>query len=131
VGVVDRSQLSALRLVLANSPRRAWLILLHHQVVEYLLPSISLTDRIGLSLVNAPDVLAAIAPYSSRVLVLHGHRHRDWIGSCSEVVLCSAPSVALKPEGGSDHRGSFHIHELAFGADGSVQLAGTERVWLG
>ena len=131
VGVVDRSQLRALRSLLANSPRRAWLILLHHQVVEYPLPSISLTDRIGLALVNAPDLLAAIAPYSSRILVLHGHRHRDWIGTCSEVVLCSAPSAALKPEGGGDRRGSFHIHELAFGVDGGVRLTGTERVWLG
>jgi 3',5'-cyclic AMP phosphodiesterase CpdA len=63
IGVVNRSQLSALKSILRNSPRRAWMILLHHQVVEYPVASISLRYRIGLALVNAPDVLAAIAPY--------------------------------------------------------------------
>ncbi len=130
IGVVSRSQLSALRSILNHSPGRPWVILLHHQVVEYPLASISLSDRIGLALVNAPDVLAAIAPHASRVLVLHGHRHRDWVGICSEVVLCSAPSAALRSDGG-EHPGSFHVHQLAFGTDGGVQLSGTERVWAG
>ncbi len=128
VGVIKPSQLSALKSILRNSPRRAWLILLHHQVVEYPLASISLRDRIGLALVNAPDVLAALAPHASRVLVLHGHRHRDWIGTFGEVVLCSAPSATLGAYNGELYRGSFHVHELALGPDGGLRLAATERV---
>lgn len=127
IGVINPSQLKALKSVLRNSSRHAWIILLHHQVVEYPVASISLRDRIGLALVNAPDLLAAISPHASRVLILHGHRHRDWIGTCGDVVLCSAPSVAL----GSDaekYRGCFHVHELAFGVDGAIRLTTTQRV---
>ena len=129
IGIVNRSQLSALKSILRNSPGRAWIILLHHQVVEYPVASISLRYRIGLALVNAPDVLAAIVPYAARILVLHGHRHTDWIGTCGDVVLCSAPSVSLGSSHGEEkYRGSFHIHDLAFGAGGDIRLTTTERV---
>ena len=104
IGVVNPSQLKALKSILRASPRSSWIILLHHQVVEYPVSSISLTDRIGLALVNAPDVLSAIAPYASRCLVLHGHRHRDWIGTCRDVVLCSAPSVTMGSQEGKVSR---------------------------
>ena len=128
IGVVNPEQMRALKSVLRNSSGHAWIILLHHQVVEYPFPSISLRDRIGLALVNAPDVLAAIAPYAKRVLICHGHRHRDWIGTCGDVVLCSAPSVALDSAGVEEHRGSFHVHEITLGADGDIRLAATRRV---
>jgi 3',5'-cyclic AMP phosphodiesterase CpdA len=128
IGVVNPSQLNALKSILRGSPQSAWMILLHHQVVEYPVASISLTDRVGLALVNAPDVLAAIAPHASRCLVLHGHRHRDWIGTCQDVVLCSAPSVTMGSQGEGMYRGSFHIHEFAIGAGGGIRLTGTERV---
>jgi 3',5'-cyclic AMP phosphodiesterase CpdA len=127
IGVVDPSQLAALKSVLRNSPGRAWIILLHHQVVEYPISSIRLRDRIGLALINGPDVLAAITPYASRVLVLHGHRHKDWIGTCGKVVLCSAPSASM----GCDkeiYRGSFNVHELALAEDGGIRLASTQHV---
>jgi len=127
IGVVNPSQLTALKSILRSSPSSAWLILLHHQVVEYPVASISLTDRIGLALVNAPDVLAAIAPHASRCLVLHGHRHRDWIGTCQGVVLCSAPSVTMGSQW-EKTRGSFHIHEFATGPGGGIRLTATERV---
>jgi 3',5'-cyclic AMP phosphodiesterase CpdA len=128
IGVVDPSQLKALKSVLRNSPRCAWMILLHHQVVEYPVASIPLRDRIGLALINAPDVLAAIAPYASRVIILHGHRHRDWIGTCGEVVLCSAPSVSLGSEGAQKYHGCFRLDELAFGPDGMIRLTASQRV---
>ena len=128
IGVVNPSQLNALKSVLRSWPNSAWMILLHHQVVEYPVASISLTDRIGLALVNAPDVLAAIAPHASRCLVLHGHRHRDWIGTCQDVVLCSAPSVTMGSQGEGTYRGSFHVHEFAIGAGGGIRLTAAERV---
>jgi hypothetical protein len=128
IGVIDRSQLRALRSVFRSSPGHAWLILLHHQVVEYPLTSIGLRDRIGLALINASDVLAAIKPHAHRALVLHGHRHRDWIGICGGVTLCSAPSTALGSYGGEMYQGSFHIHELDTGVGESVRLITTERV---
>jgi hypothetical protein len=126
IGVVNPGQMNALKSVLRNFPRRTWIILLHHQVVEYPVAKLSsLSDRIGLALVNAPDVLAAIAPHAARVLVMHGHRHRDWIGTCGDVTLCSAPSVSL---GSDDYQGSLHVHEITLGSDGMIRLASTERV---
>ena len=127
IGVIDRAQLAALRSVLRIPS--SWLILLHHQIVEYPLTSINLRDRLGLALVNASDVLAAMAPHAKRILVFHGHRHRDWIGTCGGVVLCSAPSVALGSHGGDMYRGSFRIHEVAIGAGGSLHLTTTEQVY--
>jgi 3',5'-cyclic AMP phosphodiesterase CpdA len=131
IGVVTASQLKALKSVLRNSPGCAWIILLHHQVVEYPVASIPLRERIGLALINAPDLLAAIAPYAARVLVLHGHRHRDWIGTCGQVVLCSAPSVSLGSEGAQKYHGCFHLNELVFGAGGMVRLTAIQRVHVG
>jgi hypothetical protein len=63
--------------------------------------------------------------------VLHGHRHRDWIGTYGGVTLCSAPSTALGADGADKYRGSFHVHDLAFGAGGGVRLTRTERVQVG
>jgi hypothetical protein len=59
--------------------------------------------------------------------VLHGHRHRDWIGVCGNLVLCSAPSASLGAGGVDKYRGSFHIHQLAVAAE-RLQLIATERV---
>jgi 3',5'-cyclic AMP phosphodiesterase CpdA len=129
VGVVHPTQLKALRSVLRNSPHTAWIILLHHQVVEYPICSIPLRDRIGLALINAPDVLAAITPHASRVLVLHGHRHIDWIGTYGDVVLCSAPSASLGTEGKHDP-GSFHVYDFSVGNGGSIRLGASERRYV-
>jgi 3',5'-cyclic AMP phosphodiesterase CpdA len=126
IGVIDRAQLATLRSVLQCFTEQPWAILLHHQVVEYPLTSISLRDRIGLALINAPDVLAAIAPHARRILILHGHRHRDWIGACGELVLCSAPSVTMGSYG--IYCGSFHVHQVAFPKGGGIRLTATERI---
>jgi hypothetical protein len=131
IGVVTPSQLGALRLILEKNPRHAWIILLHHHIVEHPGDVISLRERIGLALVNAPDVLAVLAPHAARILVLHGHRHRDWIGAYGEVALCSAPSAALGADGAEKYRGSFHVHDLAVDAGGGVRLTRTERVRVG
>jgi 3',5'-cyclic AMP phosphodiesterase CpdA len=128
IGVVTPSQLKALKAVLHASPRSAWIVLLHHQVVEYPVASISLTDRIGLALVNAKDVLKTLAPHAGRCLVFHGHRHRDWIGISRGVVLCSAPSATLGSQGAEEYRGTFYIHKITVGPDGSIRLAAPERV---
>jgi len=127
LGVISTRQLNAVMSLLRRNPELAWIILLHHQVVEYPVASISLRDRIGLALVNAPALLAAIAPHAPRIIVLHGHRHRDWIGTCRNVVLASAPSVTMGSEK-EKYVGSFHVDELSLGADGNIRLNSTRRV---
>jgi 3',5'-cyclic AMP phosphodiesterase CpdA len=128
IGVIDPSQLRALQRVLERTPHQAWLILLHHQIVEHTMAPVSLRERVGLALVNASDLLAVLAPHASRILVLHGHRHRDWIGVCGDLVVCSAPSTALGTDASSGYRGSFNVHDLAFGAGGEVRLTASEKV---
>jgi 3',5'-cyclic AMP phosphodiesterase CpdA len=129
LGVVSRSQLAALKHILQKVPCRGWMILLHHHLVEYPIRSISLDQRIGVALVNAPDVLNVIASCQSPVLVLHGHRHRDWIGARGNVVVCSAPSVAFGSKNDKDVRaGSFQVYDFAVNGDGGVELITAERV---
>jgi 3',5'-cyclic AMP phosphodiesterase CpdA len=128
VGVISRNHLKKLRAVLNAFPDRAWLILLHHHVVEYPVGAAKLSDRIALSLMNAPDVLSVLAAHASHVVVFHGHRHHDWIGTKGGVVLCSAPSVSLGSVGPDLYHGSFHVNELALVGGGVVQLTSSERV---
>jgi len=130
IGVIGRSELKRLRAVLNAFPDRAWIILLHHHVVEYPVGSVKLTDRIALSLMNASDVLSAIGGHASHVVIFHGHRHHDWIGTKGGVVLCSAPSVALGSVGPNLYRGSFHVNELALVGGGAVRLTSSERVMV-
>jgi hypothetical protein len=110
-------------------PCRGWLILLHHHLVEYPIPSLGLKERIGVALVNAPDVLKVIASGRSPVLVFHGHRHRDWIGTRGNVVICSAPSVLFGSKSTPEvSAGSFHVHDFVVNAGGGVSLLSCERV---
>jgi 3',5'-cyclic AMP phosphodiesterase CpdA len=125
IGVVSPIQLRALRSVLNGSPQGGWLILLHHQVVEYPVLGISLSDRIGLALMNAADLLAVITPHAARTVILHGHRHVDWIGITGQTVLCSAPSVTLGME---QYRGRFNIHEFTVSGGGKIQITANQRV---
>jgi 3',5'-cyclic AMP phosphodiesterase CpdA len=129
IGVVSRSQLKRLRTILNAFPEHGWILLLHHHVVEYPVGSIRLGDRIALSLMNAPDVLAAIARHRSRVVIFHGHRHHDWIGTSAGVALCSAPSVALGSVGPDLYRGSFHLDELAL-TGGELRLLSSARIMV-
>ena len=129
VGIVGRSQLAGLKRILRAVPSGGWLILLHHHLVEYPIRSIGLKERIGVALINAPDVLQVIASSQAPVLVLHGHRHRDWIGARGNVVICSAPSVAFGSKSATGVRaGIFHVHDLAVNADGGVKLISSELV---
>jgi 3',5'-cyclic AMP phosphodiesterase CpdA len=131
IGIVDRPQLAVLRQILRKMPCPGWIILLHHHLVEYPIRSIGLKERIGVALINAPDVLKAIASSRSPVLVLHGHRHRDWIGARGNVVICSAPSVTFGSKNAKDVReGSFHVHDILVRDEGGVSLIRSERVMV-
>jgi hypothetical protein len=129
IGVISPPQLRKLRRILNTCRDCAWLILLHHHVVEYPVDSVKLSARIALALMNATDLLTVLAPHTSRVVIFHGHRHHDWIGTKGDVVLCSAPSVALGSVA-NRYQGSFHINELAVGDGGVLRLASSERVMV-
>ena len=127
MGIVGRSQLRAVNALLRSSRDRSWLLVLHHHVVEYPLPSIGLTERIGLSLANASELLDVISAHPAPVLVLHGHRHRDWIGATDALTLCSAPSVTLGSYNIDRNHGYFHVYEMHC-PDGALRLQSTQVV---
>jgi 3',5'-cyclic AMP phosphodiesterase CpdA len=130
IGFISPPQLRRVKSVLRNYPRCRWIIALHHHVVEYPVRSVSLRDRIGLALVNAPDFLAAIRPYARQIVVLHGHRHTDWIGMYGDILLCSAPSAALGSQSDPERRGSFRVYEFGFTRDGDILLKNSERIYV-
>lgn len=130
IGFISPPQLRAVKAVLRNYPGRSWIIALHHQVVEYPVASVSLRDRIGLALVNASDFLAAIRPYARQIVVLHGHRHTDWIGRYGDIVLCSAPSVAFGSQSDPERHGSFRVHEFGLVSDGGILLKSSEQIYV-
>jgi hypothetical protein len=128
IGVVGRSQLQALIAILRSRPRRAWMVLVHHHIVEYPIRSLGLQERVGVALVNAPDVVKGIASCGSPIVVLHGHRHRAWIGRRGAVEVCSAPSMLFGAKGCDTSRGSFHIYDLAARGESGLRLAASEQV---
>lgn len=123
IGVVGPSQLKALRLILQNS----WHPCSINRLLNIRWFRSACVRRIGLALINAPDLVAVPAPHFRRVIVLHGHRRRDWIGVCGNIVLCSARSTSLGTDSVDKYRGSSRIHQLLAEA-GGLQLIATERV---
>src|SRR5262245_18964573 len=128
IGFINRDQLAALNSILRSTPAAAWIIAVHHHLEEYPIRGLGLQERAGVVLVNASDVLRVIARCDRPVVILHGHRHRDWIGTRGGAVLCSAPSVTLGDRGSQRRDGSFSIYDIVFASDGRVQVPGVDRV---
>jgi len=122
LGLVSAEQGRGLQIAIRQFPEACWIVALHHHVVEYPLPSIALTERIGLSLANASELLDLIAAHPSHVLILHGHRHRDWIGANDTLTLCSAPSVTLGSYNLDRSHGYFHVYDIQCEHGGRVRL---------
>jgi hypothetical protein len=61
-----------------------------------------------------------------RAIVMHGHRHIDWIGRCGRLVIVSAPSPVM--EARDTDMTAFYIHTLGVDAAGRYLMAHPERV---
>ena len=128
IGFINREQLRALTSILRSDPAAAWIVAVHHHLVEYPIRGLGVQERAGVVLVNASDVLRVIARSGRPVAILHGHRHRGWVGTSGRSVLCSAPSVVLGDRGSECDEGSFSVYNIALPSDGSVQLQNVNRV---
>ena len=107
-------------------PQARWIIALHHHLIEYPMPVEEFSERIGTALVNGSWFLRKLAPLALRTVVMHGHRHIDWIGACGALKIVSAPSPVM---GASDEpRTHLYVHTLAAGPDGQLRLLSPERV---
>ncbi|WP_366658297.1 metallophosphoesterase [Fodinicurvata sp. EGI_FJ10296] len=124
LGVVPAEQERQVVAVAQAYPRAGWIVALHHHLVEYPMKSRGLAERIGTALINGSRFVRLLRPIAGRTLVMHGHRHFDWMGECGELRIASAPSpVMSRPP--SPH---FHIQRLATGPHGRLHLLPPEEV---
>jgi predicted MPP superfamily phosphohydrolase len=128
LGMVSAEQVKGLEIASTHYPRACWIVALHHHVVEYPRPAKALSERIGTALINGNWFVRKLKPLASRAVVMHGHRHIDWIGECAGLRIVSAPSPVM--EATDDQTTGFYIHTLAIGSDGRLRLLTPERIML-
>ncbi len=120
LGMISAEQMRGIEYAAAQYPRALWLIALHHHVVEYPWKAKTLSERIGTALINGNWFVRKLRPLAKRVILMHGHRHIDWIGHCGDLTILSAPSPVMEVT--DDVARGFYIHTLAIGDDGALEL---------
>ena len=125
LGMMPTGQARRLTAALDAYPRAGWIVALHHHVTEYPRPVAAFSERVGTALINGSWFLRVMKPYAERIVVMHGHRHVDWIGACGTMKIVSAPSPVMKPHGAATH---FYVHSLAVRPGGGVMLMAPEKV---
>lgn len=126
LGMISAAQAKALDIVFEQYPKACWLIGLHHHPIEYPLPAKVLSERLGTTLVNGNWFLRRLAPMAKRAVLMHGHRHIDWIGECGGLVIVSAPSPVMEAK--NDAGTYFYIHTLEIGPDHCLRLLQPQRI---
>jgi hypothetical protein len=126
LGMIPTEQLRGIEIATAQYPQACWIIALHHHVVEYPRAANALSDRIGTALINGNWFLRRLHRLSNRAVLMHGHRHIDWIGECAGLLIVSAPSPVM--EATDDHRAYFYIQSLAAGSNGQLRMLTPERI---
>ncbi len=125
LGMIPAEQARRIDAAVARYPRAIWIVALHHHIVEYPREAKALSERIGTALINGAWFARYLQRLSGRAVVMHGHRHIDWIGECAGVLIVSAPSPVM--EATNDMTTCFYVHTLA-AADGELRLLAPERV---
>jgi predicted MPP superfamily phosphohydrolase len=126
LGLVPVEQTRRLAAALGNFPKARWIVALHHHLIEYPMPVATFSERIGTALVNGSWFVRTLKPFAARIVVMHGHRHIDWIGACGALRIVSAPSPVM---GAPDAAPAFFlIHRLAAGSNGRLCLLPPEKI---
>jgi len=126
LGMISVEQAGRLAAAVGAYPQARWIIALHHHLIEYPMAVVAFSERVGTALVNGSWFLRKLTPFAVRTVVMHGHRHIDWIGACRGLKIVSAPSPVMGAT--DDATTHFHIHTLAAGPDGQLHLLLPERV---
>jgi hypothetical protein len=95
-------------------------------VIEYPWAAKALSERVGTALINGDWLIRSLKPLLGRAILMHGHRHIDWIGECAGIPIVSAPSPVM--EATNEKRTSFYIHDLAIDPEGQIRLQQPECV---
>jgi len=128
LGMVSFAQAKAIDIAAEQYPRACWIVALHHHVVEYPKPAKALSERIGTALINGSWFVRRLQRLADHAVVMHGHRHIDWIGECGGLLIVSAPSPVMAAT--DDRDTYFYVHTLAVGADGKLRLLEPDRIDL-
>ncbi len=126
LGMISAEQAWAIDIVCGRYPHAYWLIALHHHAIEYPRAAKVLSERIGTALINGNWFLRRLQPKAERVVLMHGHRHIDWIGECGGLVIVSAPSPVM--EATNDLDTYFYVHTLEAGQDKRLRLLKPQRI---
>ena len=125
LGMISAGQALRLTAAFDAQPKARWIVALHHHLAEYPMPVNKFSERVGTALINGSWFLRLLKPYAERIVVMHGHRHIDWIGVCGRLKILSAPSPVMGAQNEPKH---FYIHALTGGADGSLRLLEPQRL---
>jgi predicted MPP superfamily phosphohydrolase len=128
LGLMSSEQSRGMHLALRQFPKATFVVALHHHLVEYPKRASALSERIGTALVNGSWFVRQLQRHSRRIVVMHGHRHIDWIGRCGLLRIVSAPSPVM--ESRDDGTTCFYIHTLGVDQAGHFLLAEPEKVEL-
>ncbi len=126
LGMIPSEQVQRIEIAAALYPKAQWIIALHHHVIEYPRPAKVLSERIGTALVNGNWFVRRLQALGGRAVLMHGHRHIDWIGECARLLIVSAPSPVM--EATNDIDTYFYVHTLAMRHDGQLGLLSPERI---
>ena len=126
LGLVSLEQTRRFESAAKHFPRARWIVALHHHLVEYPMPVKAFSERIGTALINGSWFVRRLEALAGRAIVMHGHRHIDWIGACGPLKIISAPSPVMNAT--DDAATHFYIHTLAAGPDGQLGLLPPQSV---
>jgi hypothetical protein len=126
LGLVSAGQARKFAAAVTQFPQARWIVALHHHLVEYPMSVASFSERIGTALINGSWFVRSLKSIAARTVVMHGHRHIDWVGTCGKLKIVSAPSPVMGAKNVAPTH--FYIHTLAPGADGELYLLPPERV---
>jgi Calcineurin-like phosphoesterase len=129
LGLVPAEHVHAADDVMKAYPHATWIVALHHHIVEHPRLGDALAKRIGTTLINGNWFTRHLQRVASRVVVMHGHRHIDWMGQCGDLVILSAASSVMPATTDSDVY--FYVHTIGVDSSGRVALAAPERVTCG
>jgi hypothetical protein len=128
LGLISAEQVRGIEIATAQHPRACWLIALHHHPIEYPRPAKALSERIGTALINGSWFVRRLRPLASRAVLMHGHRHVDWIGECAGLLIVSAPSPVMNAT--DDLASYFYIQTLAIAPHGRLSLLPPQQITI-
>ena len=126
LGLVSAVEMRGVEIARAQFPSACWLVGLHHHMVEYPMPPKHLSERIGTALINGSWFVRRLQHIAPGAVVMHGHRHIDWIGECGSLRIVSAPSPVMNAT--DDRTTYFYIHTLARGLNQRLDLQAPQRI---